>query len=71
MSTAPEPRLLTVADCAAFANVSEKTIRRLIDEGKIPSIRVGNSIRVPARWRDRLLRAAEGLESAEGSEVQQ
>lgn len=60
MNTTPEPRFLTVADCAAFANVSEKTIRRLIEENKIPSIRIGNSIRVPARWRDRLLQAAEG-----------
>ena len=64
MSTA-EPRFLTVADCATFANVSEKTIRRLIEENKIPSIRIGNSIRIPVRWRDQLLRAAEGADSVE------
>jgi excisionase family DNA binding protein len=67
MNTA-EPRFMSVAEAARFVNLSEKTIRRLIEENKIPSIRVGNSIRIPVRWRDQLLQAADDAHEGDVSE---
>lgn len=67
MNTA-EPRFMSVAEAARFVNLSEKTIRRLIEENKIPSIRVGNSIRIPVRWRDQLLQAADDAHERDVSE---
>lgn len=55
-----EPRFLTVQEAASLARLSPQTVYRLIGEGKIPSIRIGENIRIPIRWRDELLRAAEG-----------
>lgn len=66
MNTA-EPRFMSVAEAARFVNLSEKTIRRLIDEGKVPYIRIGASIRIPIRWREQLLRATKGEHASEGS----
>ncbi|MCZ7634091.1 MAG: helix-turn-helix domain-containing protein [Phycisphaerales bacterium] len=63
-----EPRFMSVAEAARFVNLSEKTIRRLIEENKIPSIRVGNSIRIPLRWRDQLLQAADDAHEGGGDE---
>jgi len=40
------PRLLSVAAVALHLGVSEKTVRRLIQSGKLPSLRVGRQIRV-------------------------
>jgi len=37
--------LLNVFDVAAIMQVSEKTVRRLIDNGKLPCIRIGRTIR--------------------------
>jgi len=42
----PEDRLLTVQKVASFLDVSEDTVRRLIDEGKLTAHRVGRQIRV-------------------------
>lgn len=70
MSTT-EPRFLTPAEAARLVRLSEKTIYNLIASNEIPAIKIGGSYRIPVRWRDRLLRAAEGLESTEGSGVQQ
>ncbi len=39
-------RLLTVAETASFFQVSEKTIRRLIDRGELPVVRLGRSVRI-------------------------
>ncbi len=38
--------LLTVPDAADFINMSEKTIRRRIDDGQLPVHRIGNRIRI-------------------------
>lgn len=53
------PRFISIAQAASIVSLSEKTIRRLIDENKIPSVRIGNSIRIPTRWTDQLLNAAQ------------
>lgn len=66
MNTA-EPRFMSVAEAARFVSLSERTIRRLIDEGKVPHIRIGASIRIPIRWREQLLRATKGEHASEGS----
>lgn len=55
-----EPRFLTVQEAADLVRLSPQTVYRLIGENKIPSIRIGDNIRIPIRWRDELLRAAEG-----------
>lgn len=47
MSTAVQQRpLVTVPQTAERLNVSEKTVRRLIDADILPALRVGGSIRV-------------------------
>jgi excisionase family DNA binding protein len=40
------PRLYTVAATAAFAQVSTKTLRRWLDDGRIPFHRLGRQIRI-------------------------
>lgn len=40
-------RLLTIKDVAAFLQVSDKTVRRLIDQDRLPAIKLG------AQWRIR------------------
>ena len=40
------PRLLTVADVAERLQFSEKHVRRLIDAGEIPAVRIGRLVRV-------------------------
>ena len=42
-----EPLLLTVPQTAERLNLSEKTVRRYISNGKIPFVRIGSAIRVP------------------------
>ena len=47
MSTIVQHRaLMTVPQTAARLNVSEKTVRRLIDADILPALRVGGSIRI-------------------------
>lgn len=40
-------RLLTVAEAADRLNTSERFPRRLIDERRIPFVRVGRHVRIP------------------------
>jgi len=42
----PGPRLLSVATVALHLGVSEKTVRRLVDDGQLPTHRVGRLIRI-------------------------
>lgn len=42
------PRLMTVSEVAAGARVSTKTVRRLINSGKLRVVRIGRAIRIPA-----------------------
>lgn len=39
-------RFLTVAEVARAVNVSQMTIRRLIDREELPALRIGRSIRI-------------------------
>ena len=41
----PSP-LMSVADAANYLSVSTRTIRRLIQKGEIPIVRIGGSVRV-------------------------
>ena len=53
-------RLLTIADTAERLNVSPRTVRRLIDAGQLPIIRIGRAVRIAeddleravAEWRE-------------------
>jgi excisionase family DNA binding protein len=48
----PEP-LHTVAEAAEILNVSEKTVRRLMDDGHLRKIRIGGLVRIdPADLQD-------------------
>jgi excisionase family DNA binding protein len=42
----PIPRLLSIAAVALHLGVSVKTVRRLVHEGRLPSLRVGRQIRI-------------------------
>lgn len=53
-----ETRFLSIAQAACIVSLSQKTIRRLMDSGEIPFVRIGNSIRIPISWRDELLKVA-------------
>lgn len=47
-STVDEPDYLTVTEVADRFRVDNRTIRRLIDRGDLPAVRVGDrSLRVP------------------------
>jgi excisionase family DNA binding protein len=45
----------TVKETAAIARVSPATIRRLIDAGRLPAMRVGRSVRIDRAALDRML----------------
>jgi excisionase family DNA binding protein len=45
-TTATHRPLLRVRDAAEKANVSERTIRRLIRKGELPALRVGGQVRL-------------------------
>lgn len=38
---------LTVVECAKWYRISPATVRRLIESGRLPAVRVGRSIRIP------------------------
>jgi excisionase family DNA binding protein len=46
---------LTIREAAELLNVSERTIRRLIAKGELPSFRVFSSIRIEAQELDRFV----------------
>lgn len=68
MSAAIEQRLMTVEEVAAQIRVSVPTVYRWAQSGRIPSIRVGNAVRIPRRWLDRIIAEAEREANAEGTE---
>jgi excisionase family DNA binding protein len=44
--TAKTPRLLSVQAVAAYLDMSEKTVRRLLAKGDLPSHRIGRLLRI-------------------------
>lgn len=44
---APEPEMLTVKQAAAWLQLHENAVYRMVEDGKIPSLRVGGAIRIP------------------------
>lgn len=49
-----EPRFLTIEQTAEALQVSENTVRRLVAVLQVPAVRIGDSLRVPASWLQRL-----------------
>ena len=45
-SSSPLETLLTVPQVAAHANISQRTVRRLIKAQKLACIRIGRSVRI-------------------------
>jgi len=46
--TAARPQLLTVAQAASLLNVSEKTVRRWVSDGKVPYVKLpSGGARIP------------------------
>ena len=54
--TSPRP-LLTAAEVAKDLNVSLRTVRRLIKDGKLPIVHVGRSVRIRPAALDQLIDA--------------
>lgn len=52
--TGTAPSHLTIRETAAELGISVRTVRRSIDRGDIPAIRLGRTIRVPARALEQL-----------------
>ena len=42
--------LLTVRQVAERWQVSERSIRRMIADGRLPVVRLGRAVRIPANW---------------------
>ena len=48
---AERPKLLSLNDCAEDAQVSTRTIRRMIKDGDLKAVRIGKQIRIKeADW---------------------
>lgn len=45
METRPE--LLTIDETAEFLRVSDKTVRRMIDDGRLKAVAIGRQWRIP------------------------
>lgn len=58
MNRITDEAFLSVQEAADFVRLSRKTIYTLINDGKIPAIKVGDTVRIPVAWRDSLMRAA-------------
>ena len=52
-------KLLTVAEAAWLLNVSEKTIRRMIEAGNLTVIRLGRSVRIHPEVIEKIIRKNE------------
>jgi excisionase family DNA binding protein len=53
-------QLYTVAELALRFRVSKMSIYRLIQSGRLESVRIGRSVRVPAAAIEELMRGGEG-----------
>ena len=55
MTTTDERRFLTVLELAEYFRVSRRKAYELVSSGEVPSIRVGNALRIPRAELDRQL----------------
>ena len=53
----PLQRLFNIKETSAVLNASEKTVRRLIRDGKLPVIRYGRMVRIAQADLDRFIAA--------------
>lgn len=53
-----EKKFLTYAETAQVTGVNERSIRRLVATGELPSVRFGSCVRVPAAVLDAMVAAA-------------
>jgi excisionase family DNA binding protein len=53
-TTEQRPELLTVRELAGYLRVTTRTAYQLIHDNKVPSVRIGGSIRIP---REALIRS--------------
>ena len=44
-----EPLLITINDAADTLAISARTVRRMLERGDLPTVRVGRSIRIPTK----------------------
>ena len=51
----PPPRLLTIKEVASLLQVSDKTVRRLIEREELPAMKLGAQWRIDPRDLDRAL----------------
>jgi excisionase family DNA binding protein len=42
-------RLLTVDQLAELWQISQRTVRRMITDGRLPVVRLGRAVRIPAK----------------------
>lgn len=50
-----DKRFYSCREIAGYLGLSEKSIRRLIDRGELPSVRIGRSVRVDMKKLDEIL----------------
>jgi len=60
MKTIPEltPQFYTVAELAKVLNCSRAAIYRAIEEGEMPGVKFGTTLRIPRMWVDQTIQAA-------------
>ena len=56
------PLVFTIAETAAKLRVHRATVYRLVRNGSLRAVKVGQSLRIPARELERLLEQADGDE---------
>jgi excisionase family DNA binding protein len=63
-TTSQRPELLTVRELGQYLRVSRRTAYQLINEGKVPHVRIGGSIRIPRAQLDEQLADSMGTPAA-------
>ena len=69
MNTLVQPIAYSIRDCAAALQVSERTIRRAINAGKLQAIRIGRIVRVSSESLRQFVEAAEIKDQANFDEL--
>ena len=58
MSEDTNPFFISINQAAERLGVSHQTVRRWIDDGRVPFVKIGMSVRIPQRWFHKLAEAA-------------